>query len=153
MHCPAHGLGLHFSPPGAPPTLSMAQVPTSSPRDRQPLPQRCPSRAALQLPTALPCPDMGLAKPGPPVGPPSSPAPAPERCLMPGAAAGFPAPGMGQALAARPCPAGSPGEPSPLPVPDPEGPTSLRGALIMGMFINNIFIKKKKKNQVGFFLA
>ena len=49
---PAHGPRPHVILPG-----------------RQPLPQGCHSRACLQLPTTLPCPAMGPAELGPPVGP------------------------------------------------------------------------------------
>ena len=43
----------------APSTLPVAQVLISATLGCQPLPQRCCSRAQLQLPTALPCPAMG----------------------------------------------------------------------------------------------
>ncbi|KAK4824344.1 hypothetical protein QYF61_013679 [Mycteria americana] len=89
---PAHGPGLHVSPPG-----------------RQPLPQQRHSRAGHHFPTALH--GHGLCGAGPTHGLTSQPglssSLSPGRCPMPRARAALLLAGvLGQALAAGPCPDG-----------------------------------------------
>jgi len=81
------GEALKFVPPHSTnrPLLALAHSP--GPPVRQPLPQRRRSRAALRLPTALPCPAMGPMEPDLPRGPCPGLSLSPGRCPMPGAGA------------------------------------------------------------------